>query len=285
MKRIVSLLVLVLLFIPARPVFAGGGGGATVVTITADQVDGANDIEAAIYTATGWGSHPGTVVLDGSKGPFLLTDLDKSLNIMVSDITLRGINQARIEACDDGLFFDDVPIHDILVENIAFFCTGDGVDGYSSIQDVIIRDNLFLAGASGVNQDGAPRGWLITGNTFIAEGPGMVIQNGEGFVITGNHISSGAIGIHLAGDSNFQVRGNVIRAGYQGVLLYQEAWRNKVQSNTILGVTQSGIALEPGVTNNQVLANRVTCAEGSACLTVDALPEVMENNTVAGNKP
>jgi hypothetical protein len=58
-----------------------------------------------------------------------------------------------------------------------------------------------------------------------------------------------------------------------------------VHANTILGVSASGIALEPGVTGNWVLANRVVCDPRVSCLTVDALPEVAEVNKIAGNQP
>jgi hypothetical protein len=53
----------------------------------------------------------------------------------------------------------------------------------------------------------------------------------------------------------------------------------------IHGVSYAGIRLEPGVTVNWILANRVSCACGSACLTVDSMPYVMESNKAAGNKP
>jgi hypothetical protein len=70
---------------------------------------------------------------------------DKSLNIFVSNLTLRGINQAIIDPCDDGLFFDDFPLHDILVEGITFLCTGDGVEATGTFKGVTLRDNFFLA--------------------------------------------------------------------------------------------------------------------------------------------
>ena len=72
---------------------------------------------------------------------------------------------------------------------------------------------------------------------------------------------------------------------WQGVLLGQEAWENIVQINTILGVEQSGVSLEPDVTGNRIVANRVLCAPGASCLTVDAQVDAALYNLIAGNKP
>jgi hypothetical protein len=58
-----------------------------------------------------------------------------------------------------------------------------------------------------------------------------------------------------------------------------------VQANVILGVSLAGITLQPGVVGNRILANRVMCADGTSCLTVDALPNGAEVNKIAGNKP
>jgi hypothetical protein len=54
-----------------------------VETLTANQVVGANDIEAAIQRATLEGTRPGTVILDGRNGPFVYTVDDRSINIFL----------------------------------------------------------------------------------------------------------------------------------------------------------------------------------------------------------
>ena len=113
MKLVTSILMLVLLLTPIQPAFAARPG-ANTVTLTASQVDGANDIEAAILEATAGGTRPATVILDGSKGPFVFTDEDRSLNLFVSDLILRGKNNAVLQNCEDGLFFDDLPLRSIL---------------------------------------------------------------------------------------------------------------------------------------------------------------------------
>jgi len=287
MKPAIISLVFVLLLLPLQPVSAGWDSKQAVITLTADQVDGANDIEAAIISATAEGARSGTVILDGRNGAFIFTDIDRSLNIFVSNLTLRGVNRAMIENCDDGLFFDSFPLKNILVEGIAFFCTGDGVDGWeigSGFERVTLRDNLFRAGSNGINMGGTSNDWLIIGNVIEADHDGIVIIGGKKVIITSNHIS-GHVGISLQGCTQSQIRKNTLHGSHQGVLLAQESWKNMVQMNTIWGVSHSGIALEPGVANNRILTNRIACAPDTSCLAVDATPEVAENNTIAGNRP
>ncbi len=304
MKLTASILVLTLLFVPLRlasagqgaqqsaaTLAAGRGAPRNVVTITAGQVASAVDIEAAIQSATARGTRPGTVILDGQEGAFAFSGADRSINIFVANLTLRGVNGAVIQGCDDGLFFDelpDVPVQHILVEGIAFRCFGGGVEASGAYQDVTLRDNLFQVGTTGigvtVSVTGASSGWLITGNLIQAGGDGVILKGAQKVVITNNHLA-GLTGIALWGTSGVQVKHNAIQAAITGVQLGQEAWDNLVQGNTILGVSASGIALEPGVAGNRILANRVLCAPGSGCLTVNASPEVAELNKIAGNRP
>jgi hypothetical protein len=101
---------------------------AGTVTLTSADVVSALDIEAAIQSATAGGTEPGIVILDGSMGAFEYTNGDRSINIRgVSDFTLRGINAASIVNCADGLFFDAVPVNNILIERIVFDCLGNGI--------------------------------------------------------------------------------------------------------------------------------------------------------------
>ena len=60
------------------------------VTLTKDDVASARDIEAAIVTATNFGSEAGVVILDGSSGAFTYTEPDKSINIFVSNLDSAG---------------------------------------------------------------------------------------------------------------------------------------------------------------------------------------------------
>ncbi len=143
------------------------------VTITKDDVTSALDIEAAINTATGFGSEPGIVILDGSKGSFTYTGPDKSINIAVSNLKLLGIKGATIINCDDGLFFDGVTAGNILIKGIAFQCTGDGIDGLPGLwENVRVQNNLFKAASFGIIIRN-PVNWRIRNNTITA-GTGQV---------------------------------------------------------------------------------------------------------------
>jgi hypothetical protein len=287
MKSTIRFLLFILLLVPLQPINADWGTKQNVITLTADQVDSADDIEAAIIRATAQGARPGMVILDGRNGAIVFTGEDRSLNIFVSNLTLRGVNQAMVENCDDGLFFDDFPLKNILVEKIAFFCTGDGVDGIETggpFEYVTLRHNIFRAGLTGINIGGAANHWSITEDVIMADHYGIRMTGAIKVVITNNHIA-GDVGISLLQCTQLQVRKNAIHASYQGVQLVQESWENMVQMNTVLGVSHSGIMLETGVTRNRILANRVICAPGVSCLTVDATPEATEKNTIAENRP
>ena len=281
MKRIIFFLIIVLPFIPLQSVFADSQTPSTI-TLTAGQVSSAVDIEAAIISATARGTRPGTVILDGQKGPFVLTADDRSVNIFVSNLTLRGVNQAVIKNCDDGLFFDSFPLKHILVEGIMFLCTGDGVEATGVLRDVTLQNNVFQAANNGIGAGGYSSGWVIAGNLILAGGDGIRMTGAERAVISSNHVSANT-GIVLLQCSQSQVHHNAVQATYQGVLLGQESWNNLAQANTILGVSAAGIALEPGVAGNTVAANKVQCALGVNCQTVDASAEIAKRNTIGGN--
>lgn len=283
MKRAASILFLILLFLPFQTA-AGYGLDNKAVTLTAKQVDGAEDIEAAIQQATQGGTRRGTVTLDGRDGAFVFTGSDRSINLFVSNLTLIGANQAVIQNCNDGLFIDDFPLKNILVEGIAFFCAGDGLEAAGSFQNVTLRGNMFQAGGNGIVLAGASSGWLIAGNVIQAGADGILMNGAQKTVVSANHVS-GAVGISIAACDQSQVRQNAIQARQQGVLLGQGATRNIVQANTIIGASPAGIALQAGVSGNRVLSNRVLCASSASCQAVSAAANEMEMNTIRGNQP
>jgi parallel beta-helix repeat protein len=270
--------------IPLQPVSSDWDSSQNAITLTSDQVDNAVDIEAAIKSVTAEDTRPGTVILDGRNGAFVYTGDDRSLNLFVSNLTLRGVNQALIENCDDGLFFDNLPLKNILVEGIEFICRGHGVVAGGAFENVILSNNIFRAKINGIGMGGASSDWSITENVIETDGSGIDIAGAKKIVITNNQIS-GYTGISLRDCSQFQVSENIIHASHQGILLVQGSWENMLQMNTILGVSRAGIALESGVKDNSILTNRVSCAPGTSCLTVDATPEVVEMNTIAENLP
>ena len=81
--------------------------------------------------------------------------------------------------------------------------------------------------------------------------------------------------------SGCQIEGQL----WQGVLLKSEAFSNLIAHNSIIGVHQSGISLEAGVSNNTIRDNDIGCAVEAPCLTVNAPLAEMETNTIQGNRP
>ena len=284
MKLTTKFLFIVSLLFPFQLIANPVGSKQNVIRLTASQVTSAIDIEAAIRSATADGSRSGTVILDGRDGPFLLTGVDRSVNIFVSNLTLRGEYGAAVRGCDDGLFFDDFPLKHIVVSEITFLCIGDGLEASGTFQDVILQNNIFQTGKNGIIVSGGSSKWTIKDNLVQAGLDALQLTAVENSVITGNHLS-GNIAVGLFQGSKNLVRDNAIQADYQGILLGMETWKNNVLENTILGVSAAGIALEPGVTGNRVMANKVLCAPEATCLTVDAGADVLEMNTIAGNRP
>lgn len=255
-----------------------------VIILNASQVTSAVDIETAIRSATAEGTRFGIVVLDGREGEFRLTGDDRSINIFVSNLILRGVNRAAVQGCDDGLFFDDFPLKHITVSEIAFYCNGDGIEASGKFTDVILKNNIIQAKKTGISVAGGSSQWKIMGNLVLAGEDAVRLTAVEKVVITGNHIA-GTTAIMLFQSSNCLINDNSMQASTQGVLLGQEAWQNIIQNNSILGVNAAGIGLEPGVSGNGVLDNWVLCALETTCQTVDAASEIVEMNTITGNRP
>jgi hypothetical protein len=163
-KRKIQLLIIALM-LHSGLVYAG------TVTLTANDVSGAPDIEAAIVSATNNGSEPGTVILDCSEGPFTYTDPDRSINISVSDLTLRGKKGAVITNCNDPVFFEPRNISNVQILGIGFI--GDGQvreRNGAAPKQVTFRNNLIktTAGSGILGSDYA--GWKIICNTIISTG-------------------------------------------------------------------------------------------------------------------
>jgi parallel beta-helix repeat protein len=283
-KLTTRFLLIISLLLPFQQISNRIGLKQNAVTLTASQVTSAVDIEAAIRNVTAEGTRRGTVILDGREGAFLLSGADRSINIFVSNLVLRGVNGAVIQGCDDGLFFDDFPLTHITIREITFLCNGDGVNASGVFQDVALQHNLFQAGKNGIVVTGASSKWTITGNLILAGLDAVRLTAVEQFEITDNHIS-GNIAISLLMGTKNAVHDNAIQANYQGIQLGMETGHNTVKGNTILGVSAAGIALEPGVAGNRVSGNLVLCAFETSCLTVDAGSEATEMNTIAGNRP
>ncbi len=284
MKPLSILLVLsLLLFFPASVSAAAETGKGGTVTLTSDQVISAIEIENAFHAATAEGTRPGVIILDGSNGPFVLSGPDDSVNMIFSNITLRGTNNAVLVGC--GIYIDGSPADNLVIENLAINSRCDGISSNGMVhRKVIIRNNLVRADGSGIG--GANNvDWVINNNVVVARLDGIFLYNGQHTVVLANQVSSGALNVYLSGTQEALVMNNVVAHGWQGVLINAGASQNRVLQNIILGVQQSGVALEAGVQGNTIQGNRVVCALEAVCLTVDAGPAEREANHIAKNRP
>jgi nitrous oxidase accessory protein NosD len=182
------------------------------VTLTADQVTSARDIEQAIIQATAGGTRPGTVVLDSSAGDFVYAEgADRSINIFYSDITLTSPNDAAITNCDDGVFFD-FDLHNVIVEGITFNCNGLGVSLWATgadMRSISIRKNTFTTGSFGIEVVGV-HDFELANNLVTSAWTGLRLENVTNGRVTANVIfTDGTTGIDLSGASTGnQIHGN-----------------------------------------------------------------------------
>ncbi|NJC95254.1 MAG: hypothetical protein C3F07_14210 [Anaerolineales bacterium] len=256
------------------------------VTLNASQVTGAMDIELAMEAATDRGEHPGIVTLDASAGDFIYTSDDRSINIYLSDVTLRSKNGAMITNCADGIFFDDFVTDNVVIEGIRFVCENGIIASYGTHRNVTIRDNVFIANSYAIGARGAD-GWIITGNH--AAGNATVIQLLESTetIISDNSLigSSQGLGIFLEKSDGNTVSHNIIGNGWQGILIGSGSSGNRVINNTIQFVQQAGISFEGNNEYNSVLANKINCLPGTDCLIVSVGdPPLSPTNKVHGNR-
>ena len=142
--------------------------GSNTVSLTAADVTSASDIERAIGEATGQGAHPGVVILDASQGPFTYIDLDRTVNIADSGVTLRSKNGATITNCDDGILFKGSSADNIVIEGITFHCLNSGMLAVGGGHQMIsIRGNVIEASGFGVQVTGG-HDWAFTTNVIHA---------------------------------------------------------------------------------------------------------------------
>ncbi|OGO27468.1 MAG: hypothetical protein A2136_00995 [Chloroflexi bacterium RBG_16_54_11] len=180
------------------------------------------------------------------------------------------------------MFFEGAPIHDVVIEELTFNCSGDGVEAMGEFHNITLRDNVFIVGQNGITTRGPSSEWQINENAIQAGWDGIRISGVRSFKITKNDISA-KNGISLLTTSEMQVKSNTIQSQNLGILLGQEAWKNTAQANKISGVSLAGIALEPNERDNRVLANKVTCAQGTNCVAVSVPADLARGNKISGN--
>ena len=276
----------VVLLLALLPLLTGAAPAPAEVVLTARDVASALDIEEAIKVATNWGTRPGVVTLDARDGPFTYTQPDQSINIFYSGVTLRSLSGATITNCADGVFFDDLPLHDVAVRGITFRCGNSGfLIGWANheARRVMIQDNTFDVQAFGIGI-ALGRDVVIVRNAVTgANADAINLVRPTNARILGNDLH-GSQGVLLDGATDSEVTGNDIDATGLGVVLQQGCDDNKVDGNRISGVHAAGIVFEGDSSGNKVHGNWVTCAPGADCLAVDASPAAWEANQISGNK-
>lgn len=266
----------------ASPTRASASG---TVRLTAADVTSAGDIEVAIHQATQWGTRPGTVILDGSQGPFVYQveeGNDYTINIFYSNVTLIGKNNA-VFTNSEGIFFDELPADHIQFKNFTMHCTTDCIISGGTHQDVQIQNVTLYAVGLGI-QVAQTQNWSIRNNKIMAGGTAVQVIDAQLIKIIHNRLTA-YIPVMLQDTTNCQVTQNDLKGQWQGVLLTSPSSANMVNRNRIKGVESAGIALEPGTSENMIIRNQVTCALGVDCLTVDADEQTWLVNHIVGNRP
>jgi hypothetical protein len=241
------------LFAVALMLFSGVAY-AGKVTLTANDVTSAVDIEAAIQSATKNGKERGTVILDGREGPFVYVGPDRSINIATSNVTLRGINAAAIANCADGIFFERGRIRNVKILEIGFFCEGGGIRerGGTTPERVMIRGNVITAGV-GIAM-GVATNWTISDNTIIIPCAICEVEVGG--------VPNFSVGIGIGGARNVRIQENDIRAD-------RAVWFNSADGPS---------------TSNHVIANKMSVSEFGIRLLDTSDNRIIRNDIVFANK-
>lgn len=286
MNRMSLLLVVMMVFtLGAAPMKAG----TNEVVLNASQVSSALDIESAIDAATHDGTQPGIVTLDSSQGDFVYSDWRRSIEVSVSNITIRSRNGAVFPNCDNGILFPS-SADGVTIEGLTFHCRGVGIGGGNEHSHVTIRDNTFVVGNYGIYADHAAD-WQIVGNYIESLGPepGILIENSNDIEVSKNQlIMHPQFNVHqgviLDHTNNSTVSNNKITATGYGIIIENTASHNRIAHNSITGTQLAGVYLGWQVAYNKVQANRVECAVGFACEAVRVSPEAGAKNKITGSK-
>lgn len=284
MKKFTCLLVIAMLFTLGN---APMSKTTSEVVLDASQVTSARDIEAAIESATAYGTRPGIVTLDGRKGKFEYTGDDRSINIYYSNITIRSFNWATIGNCDDGVFFDDMTTNNIVIEGLEFACL-NGHAVYAPFlgqhHNVTLRNNYLESGSAPAINILQGDYWTITGNQILSQGTAIYLNETGGTVIHRNVIWAN-VGIELynSGYDN-KVTKNNITGWWRGVVLSGKTLGNTVSANKFYQIQEAGIVFTDIVAGNRVTGNRITCWPGVPCTAVIAETINYDQNKIAGNK-
>jgi nitrous oxidase accessory protein NosD len=232
---------------------------------------------------------------------------DCDVGLTFDNLPLKNILVEGIEfICTENGVWSLSENKSVFLRNNVFRTGSTAIHLYARSSDWSITYNLIETFGDGIEVIGAER--IIIANNHITGKTGVTMQMSSDIQVRENIIHASYQGIHLlagawrnlvemntilAGKTGItmeactetKVRENIIHAAFEGIKLLRLAWRNLVELNTILGVSQSGIMLEPGASDNQILSNTITCAPNANCLTIEAIPKVAEQNTITGNLP
>lgn len=269
-----------------------GTAQARTVVLTPDEVVNGIQINAAIDTATQYGTEPGKVVFDGQHKGFSCSigednpDNNKLTFIQYSNLQLVGINGADTGDGICNIVFADAPLENIVIEGLkvaSFIEEGTGISapGLSVRKNVTIRKN-DIRGAIALQAFNAVS-WKIYSNRIGGAREEVVsLWGAQDSEIIGNTIT-GFPGILLFPSESQDTTGNRIIANRfsdsGGIQLRRTGSRNIVALNT--GECPL-VFLDSGTTQNKVLFNwapRETCGE------YGVVQDLGSGNKVSGNKP
>lgn len=279
-------------FLLAVGSLAVGTAQARTVVLTPGEVVNGIEINAAIDTATQYGTEPGRVVFDGQGTGFSCAinednpDVSKLTYIRYSNVKLVGINGARGGDGICNVVIADAPLENILIKGLKianFIEEGTGISarGLSPRRNVTISHN-DISGAIAI-QAINPIGWKIHNNT-VGRSRDEVIG--------------------LFGAQDLEISGNTVN-GEPGIILFpsqtQDSTGNKIVANRISG--GGGVWLRTGATHNLVSLNRGRCpvvildagtsqnkvlfnwGTPESCQGGSAVLDYGTDNKVVGNKP
>jgi nitrous oxidase accessory protein NosD len=175
-------------------------------------------------------------------------------------------------------------LKNVTIENLAMHCPADCIISWGGPhRNITIRETSLIATGFGI-QVAETDSWRILGNTIQAGGVAVDMIEASRITLLNNRLA-GFIPVKLYHSHDCRVIHNTALGKWEGVLVTSLSNGNLVIANTILSVESAGISLEPETHDNQVHGNRVQCAAGYDCLTVQALDIVWDQNHISGNRP
>lgn len=244
----------------------GDHNSTSSVKLNALAVKKAGDIENAIHLVTDHGKHGGTIILDGSEGPFIYTeteDDDRRIDIDYSNVTIEGKNGAFFANANTGFRFKDAPLQNITIKNVSMICDVDGIDADGHFMNVTITGNTVHATQYGIVIDQG-EAWTITQNTIDADQKGILVSHSHNINIDNNMISA-PTAIEMSETSNSKIDNNKIGPADLGIKLLNSIENMEANKNYMGGIATCGFSIYPPNINYQLNGNTVSCITNKPC--------------------